>query len=107
MGGVDSAVLVIYLAALAVIGWCCRSRQGSSEDFFLAGRRMGYFPIGLSVMVTTFSTLNFLAFPGEVYAHGLYVLISLPVFFLAAGAIVRIWMPFFHRMKLLSVYENF
>ena len=107
MGGVDSAVLVIYLAALAVIGWCCRSRQGSSEDFFLAGRRMGYFPIGLSVMVTTFSTLNFLAFPGEVYAHGLYVLISLPVFFLAAGAIVRIWMPFFHRMKLLSVYEYF
>ena len=107
MGFGDYAVLLIYLAALAGIGWYFRTAPREGTSFFLAGRSMGYFPVGLSVMVTTFSTLNYLAFPGEVYKHGLYVLISLPVFFLAAVPIVLIWMPFFHRMKLLSVYEYF
>ena len=103
----DYAVLLVYLLVLLGIGWHFRSAGGDRASFFLAGRSMGYFPIGLSVMVTTFSALNYLAFPGEVFKHGLYVLISLPVFFLAAIPIVYIWMPFFHRMKLVSVYEYF
>jgi len=107
MGGPDLAVLLIYLLVLLGIGWHFRSASGEGASFFLAGRSMGYFPVGLSVMVTTFSALNFLAFPGEVYKNGLYVLVSLPVFFLAAVPIVHIWMPFFHRMQLLSVYEYF
>ena len=105
MGVPDYAVLLIYLLILLGIGWFFRSAGRDGTSFFLAGRSMGYFPIGLSVMVTTFSALNYLAFPGEVYGHGLYVLVSLPVFFLAAVPVVLIWMPFFHRMKLVSVYE--
>lgn len=107
MGAADYTVLLIYLIALLAVGWHFHSSGRDSADFFLAGRSIGYFPVGISVMVTTFSALNYLAFPGEVFAHGLYVLISLPVFFLAAIPIVRIWMPFFHRMKLVSVYEYF
>ena len=107
MGVPDYVVLLIYLAGLFAIGWHFRSAGRDGASFFLAGRTMGYFPVGLSVMVTTFSALNFLAFPGEVYQHGLYVLISLPVFFLAAVPVVSVWMPFFHRMKLVSVYEYF
>ncbi len=105
MGVPDYAVLLIYLLILLGIGWLFRSAGRDGTSFFLAGRSMGYFPVGLSVMVTTFSALNYLAFPGEVYGHGLYVLVSLPVFFLAAIPVVLIWMPFFHRMKLVSVYE--
>ena len=107
MGIPGYAVLIGYLLVLLGIGWHFRSAGKDGTSFFLAGRSMGYFPIGLSVMVTTFSALNYLAFPGEVYSYGLYVLISLPVFFLAAIPIVYVWMPFFHRMKLVSVYEYF
>ena len=105
MGVPDYAVLLIYLLILLGIGWYFRSSGRDGTSFFLAGRSMGYFPVGLSVMVTTFSALNYLAFPGEVYGHGLYVLVSLPVFFLAAVPVVLIWMPFFRRMKLVSIYE--
>ena len=107
MGVTGYAVLLIYLLVLLGIGWRFRSAGKDETSFFLAGRSMGYFPVGLSVMVTTFSALNYLAFPGEVYQHGLYVLVSLPVFFLAAVPIAQIWMPFFHRMKIVSVYEYF
>ena len=107
MGITGYAVLLIYLLVLLGIGWRFRSAGKDETSVFLAGRSMGYFPVGLSVMVTTFSALNYLAFPGEVYQHGLYVLVSLPVFFLAAVPIAQIWMPFFHRMKIVSVYEYF
>lgn len=107
MGVTSYAVLLIYLLVLLGIGWRFRSSGKDDTSFFLAGRSMGYFPVGLSVMVTTFSALNYLAFPGEVYKHGLYVLVSLPVFFLAAVPIVYVWMPFFHRMKIVSVYQYF
>ena len=105
MGSLDLAVLIIYLLLILCIGWFFRIRQGGHDTFFLAGRNMGWFPIGLSVMVTTFSAINYLAFPNEVFSYGLYVLAALPVFFIAAWPITKIWMPFFHDMKLTSAYE--
>lgn len=101
----DWTVVFIYMATVFLIGWVMRNRGGNLADFFLAGRSMGWFPIGISVMVTMFSAINYLAFPGEVYGHGLYVIASLPVFFLVAVPVNRIWIPFFHHMQLTSAYE--
>ena len=101
----DYAVVAIYLALLLLIGWQFRTRSENPAEYFLAGRRMGWFPIGLSVMVTTFSAINYLALPGEVFDCGLYVLASFPVFFLAAWIITKVWMPFFYGKKLVCLYE--
>lgn len=101
----DYTVVAGYLALLLLIGWKFRTRSENPAEYFLAGRRMGWFPIGLSVMVTTFSAINYLALPGEVFGFGLYVLASFPVFFLAAWIVTKVWMPFFHGKKLVSLYE--
>lgn len=101
----DYLVLVVYLCVVLGIGLCFRTRSGEGAEFFLAGRSMGWLSIGLSVMVTVFSAINYLAFPNEVFGNGLYVIAALPVFLLAAWPITRIWMPFFHSMQLTSVYE--
>ena len=105
MNKLDYIVLLAYLVLVLIIGWQFRVKEKSHASFFLAGRVMGWFPIGLSVMVTTFSAINYLAFPNEVFGYGLYILAALPVFFLAAWPITKIWMPFFHDMQLTSVYE--
>ena len=99
----DLAAFLIYLTG--ILGFSViLNRRRHSRDVFLAGRRMGWFPIGLSVMVTVFSAVNFVAFPTEVMAHGLYVLVSLPVFLLVMPVITRVFIPFFHEMRLTSVY---
>ena len=87
------------------MGWWFRVRGGGDEMYFLAGRKMGWFPIGLSVMVTVFSAINYVALPNEVFGFGLSVAIVLPVFLLVAWPISRYWIPFFHRMQLTSAYE--
>jgi SSS family transporter len=105
LSAIDYLILSAYLIAMLLTGWFLRVKSGKDDDFFLAGRDMGWFPVGLSVMVTVFSAINYLALPNEVFGYGLYVIVALPVFFLAAWPITKIWMPFFHDMRLTSAYE--
>ncbi len=105
MEAADYGILAGYLAAVLGIGVYARRAGADSADFFLAGRSMGWFPIGLSVMVTVFSAINYVALPSEVFAYGLSVIVALPVFFVAVWPINRFWMPFFFDMQLVSAYE--
>ncbi len=101
----DFAILGAYLVLLGGMTWYLRRTGTGSADFFLAGRSMGALPIGISVMVTTFSAVNYLALPGEVSSHGLYVIASFPAFFLAAWPVAKYWIPLFHKLGVVSVYS--
>ncbi len=105
MAHVDYLIMGVYLGLVLVIGWFAKRRMQRDEDLFLAGRSMGWLPIGLSVMVTAFSVVNYMALPTEVLANGSYVLISLPVFFLAAFVVSRFWLPVLFSKRLSSLYE--
>ena len=107
MGSIDYIIMGLYLIVVVGVGLAFRKHNKSNLDFFLAGRNMGWFPIGLSVMVTAFSVINYMAFPTEVFANGVYVLISLPIFFVAAYLVSEIWLPRLYEMKLNCVYEYF
>lgn len=101
----DYLVFLAYLGLTLAVGAITARRQRSSTDFFLAGRSMRWFPVGLSIMVTAFSAINYTAFSGEVFEHGLYVALSLPTFVLVAPVVTRVVMPFFHGMSLCTAYE--
>ena len=98
-------VIILYLAAVLLLGWLCRRGSRTADGHFLAGRAMGTLPIGISIMVTSFSAINYIAIPEEIGAHGLYVVASFPVFFLAAYPIARWWMPFFHHLNCTTAYQ--
>ena len=101
----DYIIFLAYLAGMLVLGGIFARKQRLNSDFFLAGRSMHWVPIGLSIMATVFSAINYTAFSGEVFGHGLYVMLCLPIFPLVALPITRIVMPFYHRMHLCSAYE--
>ncbi len=105
MEALDFAVLALYLLVVLGIGWLAGRRKSGSDEYFLAGRSMGWLPVGLSIMVTSFSAINYTSIPTEVFGHGLAVTVSFAVFFIIAWPISRIWMPYFHGMGLTSVYE--
>jgi len=105
MRNLDYIVFIGYLLLTAGIGLYFTRSQKKSSDFFLAGRTMNWFPIGLSIMVTAFSAVNYTAFSGEVFEHGLYVFLCLPVFVFVAIPVIKVIMPFYHSMQLYSVYD--
>lgn len=56
MGFLDYAILAIYLLAVLGSGLCFRVTEGSHTDFFLAGRSMGWFPIGPCYLFSRIAT---------------------------------------------------
>ncbi len=101
----DYSIIAVYILGLMAMGLYFSRRQAKKGEYFLASRSMGSIPVGLSIMATAFSAVNYVAFSGEVFANGLYIAMSLPVFILVAWPVTRIFMPFYHSMKLCSAYE--
>ena len=102
---IDYIILLAYLCTILLIGMHLSRRPAAGDDFFLAGRSMHWFPVGLSVMTTAFNAINYTAFSGEVFGHGLYILLCLPVFVVVSQPVTRVIMPFYHRVGVCSAYE--
>ena len=102
---VDYGVLGLYLAAMVAVGAYFRREQRSSKDFFLAGRSMGWFPVGLSVMATLLSALSYTGVPGEAYYVGLKFLMSPLAVWLTLPIVVGAVLPLYRRLEIYSVYE--
>ena len=54
----DFVVLFVYLAAIMVVGFLFTGRQHTSDDYFLAGRRIPWWAAGLSLMATQVSAIG-------------------------------------------------
>lgn len=94
----DYVVVVIYLLAVLGVGaYFSRHREG--EDYFVAGRQMPWFAVGLSLVATMLSTLTYLAFPGEVIRYGVAMAIGWMVLPLSFVVVSFMWLPFFMRFR--------
>jgi SSS family solute:Na+ symporter len=60
---IDWCLCAVYLAV--VFGLAVRSARGQqdNEDFFLGGRNMNWFVVGVSMFATSFSSISFLGLP--------------------------------------------
>ena len=67
----DYAVILLYmLTTFGIAVWFGR-KQHTTDDFFVGGRRMPWFAVGLSILATLFSTLSYLGGPGEMIKNGI------------------------------------
>jgi len=96
---------LVFLIAFAL--WLARG-QSNREDYYVAGREMGAWPIAISIMATQCSTNSILGAPAFVaFAAGgglvwLQYELALPF---AMIVLMFIFMPTFNRLKLISVYS--
>jgi SSS family solute:Na+ symporter len=92
------------MGMLILGGWYAR-RQTSSEEYYLGGRRMGSFVIGVSLFATGLSTVSYLAIPGEMINKGPVILSSLlaaPISFLI---VIYLLIPALMKQQVTSAYE--
>ncbi len=102
---IDYAVLAFYLLAMLAVGLYFSREQHTSRDFFLAGRTMGWFPVGLSIMATLLSALSYSGIPGEGYYVGLKFLAMPLAIWLTLPIIGGVILPLYHRLGIYSIYE--
>lgn len=104
-GAVDMAVLAAYFAVVTLMGSWFARRSGTTERYFVGGRSYAGWIIGISLFGATISSITFVAYPADAFKTGYlrYVIcVTLP---LAAMIASRLFIPFFRRGKITSVFE--
>ena len=70
---VDLVVIGIYFVLVFYIGLRMAKRTHSGEDLFLAGRRLGWVPIGFSLFASNISSTTLVGLSGAAYTWGIAV----------------------------------
>ncbi len=101
----DVAVIGVYFALIAYIGYRTGRGNQGIEDYFLARRAMPWYVIGLSVMATQASAITLIGTTGQAYVDGmrfiqLYFGLPLAMVILSATLV-----PFFYRARVYTAYE--
>lgn len=105
LSSVDYLVLGMYLLAMVAVGWYFSREQHTSKDFFLAGRSMGWFPVGLSIMATLLSALSYSGIPGAAYYAGFKFLLMPVAVWLCVPVMLMVVLPIYQGLGIYSVYE--
>lgn len=105
MAGIDIAILAVYFAAVVCLGSIFYRGQKSLSDFFLAGRNMPWWAAAFSGIATILGAISFLGAPGQAFKSDLRFLQYRLATPLALFIIGWIMIPFFHRLKVFSIYE--
>jgi solute:Na+ symporter, SSS family len=105
LSALDWVVLVVYLVAVVAFGFWTGRGNRRIEDFFLAGRQMRWWAVGLSVMATQISAVTFIGTTGQAYTDGMRFLVfyfGLPFAMVILCVTV---VPFFYRARVYTAYE--
>jgi len=102
---IDYGIVVLYMLGVVGAGIYFSRQQHQGDDYFVGGRKMPWFAVGLSLMASLLSTVTYLAAPGEMLQHGPAMSIGWMALPLAFLVINFLWIPFFMRLGITSIYE--
>lgn len=105
MHSIDWVIVVVYLAWMVWDGLKRSNRTDEVEGYFLAGRSLPWWAVGLSVMATQLSAITLVGTTGQAYATGLRFIqfyLGLPLAMIILSLTV---VPFFHRAGVYTAYE--
>ena len=98
----DLVVIVLYLAAMMGMGLAIARRQKSTDDFFLGGRSLPAWAVGISIFASLLSTITYLGMPGEMFRTGVAFLTRQLPIPLVLVVVWGLWIPFFMRLNMTS-----
>lgn len=101
----DWIVIAAYGAGMLGVGLYFERRTKNAEDFLLGGRAMAPWAVGLSYFAGLFSTISYLAYPGELIRYGpmfLSFVLAYPFVYVVVG---RMLIPYIMRLHISSAYE--
>jgi SSS family solute:Na+ symporter len=105
LGFYDVVGIIAYLlVTLGIVVWASR-KQNDTDDFFLGGRQLPWFAVGLSIMATLFSSISYVGNSGEIIKNGMVTFYKYLAYIPSVGVIIYLFIPFFMRLRLTSGYE--
>lgn len=104
-GWIDYSIIVVYIIALVAMGFYFSRKEKGSEDYFVGGRKVPWWAVGLSLYATGTSAISFMAISGRTYSTDWLYFTSVFFGLLLAGIIAVILVPLIRRLNVTSTYE--
>lgn len=106
MHPIDLAVVIVYVGLITFVGIRFSQRVKTAKDFFLAGRSLAWWVIGLSIIGTNVDTNGYIGASGNAYTIGIAQanfewIGAIPAMIIAA----LIFIPLYWRAGVYSIAE--
>ncbi|AYN68627.1 sodium transporter [Euzebyella marina] len=106
LAGIDYFIVIAYIVGMLLLGLYFKKFVNSSEDYFLGGKSLPFWAIGMSIVVSDIGALDFVGVSGQAYRYGVSVgnfdwVGSVPAMLLAAF----IFIPYFWKGGMYTIPE--
>ena len=98
-------ILVVYMAVLVGIGLWFSGKQKGTEDYFLAGRRMPWLPVGMSMYASLTSASAIMGISGLAYRENIAFVVEGFLSVIVLPFLVWIFYPFYRNLAVTTTYE--
>jgi len=96
----------LYFAVSISVGfWVARRERNVPDDYFLAGRRLPWYAVAMSMTGSNIGTEHFIGMVGTAYAFGLAPATFEWGNFIPYSILMWIFLPYFFRKKLYTIPE--
>jgi SSS family solute:Na+ symporter len=102
---IDWIIVGAYLAAMGGVGVYFSRRQTTLQHFLLADKRMGWLPVGLSLMAALNSGMDYLMQPSSTIRYGAVLVLGILSWLPLYPWVAHVAFPFFQRLNFFTVYE--
>jgi solute:Na+ symporter, SSS family len=105
LGIIDYGTITLYLGALLLMGFWFSRREKDTETFFLGGRRVPWWAVGLSIFGTSLSAITYLSIPARAYAtNWVWILANTGILFIAP-LVTIFYLPRLREAPISTAYE--
>jgi solute:Na+ symporter, SSS family len=103
---IDYVVIAGYFLSVAAIGlWAARRKKKTTDDYFLASRRVPGWIVGFAIVGTVISSVSFVAHPGAAFDRSWWLVVPNMTVPLVLLFVVIYVVPFYRRVVRMSSYE--
>ena len=101
----DIVVIAVYFAAMAAFAVYFGRRNSDTEGYFLGGRHMPGWAVGLSLIGTSISSVSFLALPAAAFALDWRLLMANYPVIIGFTVAIIVFVPLFRALPYTTAYE--
>lgn len=106
LSGIDYFIVLLYLAGILILGLYFRKYVDTSTDYFLAGKALPFWAVGMSIVVSDIGAIDFVGLTGQAYRYGIVIanfdwIGCIPAMILSG----LVFVPYFWRAGVFTIPE--
>ena len=104
-GAINYTVLAVYFIAMIAVGVMFSRKQHTTDDYFLAGRKMPWMVVGMSMFASLTSAISYLGAPATAYKENISMAVSPLIGIVVAPVYILIFYPCYRMLRVTTSYE--